>query len=301
VQFGTVVRDADVTQLLVELRLAGETPVILLVPGTAKAELSDSALTALGAPRDATLILVQEGNGGSGGATATLAQYADQRYLQPGASAPAGSDGASWQPVADALPTLGLSGDALTVQSGAVESLGDALLTPAPAPPESTAKPAGRGGPGLLLMLLLGALIIAGLAAALMLMRPRPRVAGTRRQEPLPRPVEPARTPRTTPPSKPRPTGATRRATPAPATAPPRRSGRGHPAEVVSVIDPEGYVELEGCLRRVLWGTPGDAPAAPGDRVEVEQHAGRLWAFPAHRSAQPTAGHSASNTNGAAG
>jgi hypothetical protein len=65
-----------------------------------------------------------------------------------------------------------------------------------------------------------------------------------------------------------------------PVARPPRRVAGGERAEVVSVLDPEGYVELDRCLRRVRWGAPGDAPAAPGDWVDVQDGAGRLWAFP---------------------
>jgi hypothetical protein len=50
-------------------------------------------------------------------------------------------------------------------------------------------------------------------------------------------------------------------------------------ARVVSVLDPEGYVEVEGCLRRARWAADG-APPNPGEWVELDRRNGRLWASP---------------------
>jgi hypothetical protein len=51
-------------------------------------------------------------------------------------------------------------------------------------------------------------------------------------------------------------------------------SGR---AIVHSELAPDGYVELEGCLRRVRWAGPGEPPAV-GAHVRVEQRGNRLVA-----------------------
>jgi hypothetical protein len=51
-------------------------------------------------------------------------------------------------------------------------------------------------------------------------------------------------------------------------------SGR---AIVHSELQPDGYVELEGCLRRVRWAAPGEPPAV-GASVRVEQRGNRLVA-----------------------
>ena len=48
-------------------------------------------------------------------------------------------------------------------------------------------------------------------------------------------------------------------------------------AQVVSVLEPEGYVEVDRCLRRAAWADEGPSPN-PGDWVELHHRNGRLWA-----------------------
>jgi hypothetical protein len=94
------------------------------------------------------------------------------------------------------------------------------------------------------------------------------------------------------PPARRRTTGPAPSATAAPQrTAPPQRVQRRRPvasapdpslpssgrAIVHSELAPDGYVELEGCLRRVRWAAPGEPPAV-GAQVRVEQRGNRLVA-----------------------
>ena len=276
-QAGQTVGDAEISRLLTELRLAGNVPVILLVPGSAVAQFSDATLAALASARnDATFVVVQQGDADLNGAAAILEASADQSYLQQGAKPPSGTPGPLWQklqprpdcadgclatqPVAAAPATLGLSTAAPAVRSGLgdpAQPLGSALLAPAPE----------DGGIDLRL-LALAVVAFAGLVAIVALALAWIRRPGERQASPAP--SEPV--------SALPDDAAPRRS---PVARPPRRVGGGERAEVVSVLDPEGYVELDRCLRRVRWGAPGDAPAAPGDWVDVQDGAGRLWAFPA--------------------
>jgi hypothetical protein len=69
---------------------------------------------------------------------------------------------------------------------------------------------------------------------------------------------------------------AKRRSRPAMADEMTLRSGL---AIVRSELDPEGYVELDGCLRRVRWTDSGRATPRPGERVDVQTDHGRLVAL----------------------
>ena len=55
------------------------------------------------------------------------------------------------------------------------------------------------------------------------------------------------------------------------------------PARVRSELDPDGYVELDGCMRRVRWAAPRTAPPAPGQWVEVADDHGRMIAVPSRQ------------------
>ena len=117
-------------------------------------------------------------------------------------------------------------------------------------------------------MILVLAVATAGLGAlALLWLRNReePTVADPRRDR-LGLPPD-----RTTPP--PPPPGPARTAKPkrkAPPTQPRTVTPKGKPHAAVlrSVLDPEGYAEIDGCLRRVRWEGNGTAPR-PGDVVDV--------------------------------
>ncbi len=93
---------------------------------------------------------------------------------------------------------------------------------------------------------------------------------------------------------RPRPAGPAAAAPAAPrrtAVAAPRRAERRRPAPVApdpslpsagrglvrSELDPDGYVELEGCLRRVRWAAREEPPAV-GEYVRVEQRGHDLLA-----------------------
>ena len=143
-----------------------------------------------------------------------------------------------------ALGALGLTGAEPTSDGGA-ETVRSAIVAPV----------TDRGGASLptavlaAVLLALAAVLTAVLVSRL---RPRSRPTVTTEHEPPPTPVLPA-----APPAG----AATRRAL------------------VVSVLEPEGYVEVEGCLRRAAWAADGPPPN-PGAWVELHQRNGRLWAFP---------------------
>jgi hypothetical protein len=73
-----------------------------------------------------------------------------------------------------------------------------------------------------------------------------------------------------------RPRQTRRRRSPVADDAPLPASGRGL---VCSELQPEGYVELGGCLRRARWAEAGVEPPAPGGWVDVAREHGRLIAF----------------------
>ena len=99
------------------------------------------------------------------------------------------------------------------------------------------------------------------------------------------------RRPPTEPQLEPKPNGRPAPVPPRPARIPPPgRNGRGQPAVVASVLEPEGYVELDGCLRRVRWAADRVPAPAPGEWVEVEGRQGRLWAFPHQSRTRPVVG-----------
>jgi hypothetical protein len=145
---------------------------------------------------------------------------------------------------------------------------------PAPVPtvervPESTPtpEPDRSAGTGLgASRLAVAALALAGLGLGFL--------AGSRRRQPTPAPAAPAAAaPRRTAAAAPRRAERRRRTSVSPD---PSLPGAGR-ALVRSELDPDGYVELEGCLRRVHWAAPGEPPAV-GEYVRVEQRGRHLVA-----------------------
>jgi hypothetical protein len=117
------------------------------------------------------------------------------------------------------------------------------------------------------LVLAIGVLALGALAAAAVHLRASPRgLAGA---------IGP---PRTQAP-QPRPAPAVRRRAPGANGTPLPAGGR---AFVRSALEPEGYVEIASCLRRVRWAEPTTQPPAPGGWVHVEMDGGRLVAFANH-------------------
>ncbi|MFI9544114.1 hypothetical protein ACIHAR_09260 [Streptomyces sp. NPDC052016] len=95
-----------------------------------------------------------------------------------------------------------------------------------------------------------------------------PRTAPSPRTEPSQR-TEPS--PRTKPPAPPA-AGPARPATarPTPQRTVPRPKATGPSATVRTALRPQGYVDIDGLLRRASWGGPGEPPP-PGHPVDVVQ------------------------------
>lgn len=265
-----------------EVAMSGGAPVIVRVPASATLDAGSQGFAALqeAAPAGHLVVVQQAGKAEHDGAAAALGNLSRERYLQPGAQPPRG---AVWGSVDDALSDLGISGTALA-------AVDDDLTAPAAAAADAliAEAPSSGGGPSPVAVTLV-LLPAAGTLAVLALLwsarrRGRP-AAGHDLPAPTSRPHagEPART--------------VESARPAPAPRiirPPRTpAGPGRPARVVSVLDPEGYVELDRCLMRVRWASANASPAPPGDWVTVDARGGRLWAFPATRPLRPTAGREA--------
>jgi hypothetical protein len=263
---------AGMLELATEMRLAGQQAVVL-VQGPASARVSgpvpEDVLeelhnAAAGVQLD---VLVEPGNGDPGDAAAFVSAFdADHVYVQPGASVGALAEPdlrdrvagltqcaapcQPTEPIADRGELMRMLGDPIPLDG----SLGsDPLPT--------------KGGAGIDPKLIAApAIVLIGLAVAFLLAARRPR------QAPAPRPddVNPSSAPPAPRPPRrhPRPT------TPHDPSLP--SSGR---ALVHSELHPDGYVELDGCLRRVRWAGSG-APPAPGESVRVESHGGRLVARP---------------------
>lgn len=270
---------------LAEVLTSAAGPVILRVPGSASITAPNGALSELAdASEGSTLFVVQQGDARLDGAASILSAFADASFRAPGSKPASGKPGQLWAEVealthctqpcppvltTDAAPSwMGLDPGAPAVEANlasANQPLSDALDERAPG---------GRGTGNRLLVPGLILLIAGGLGYAAIALRRRHRrprgavpeilpVATHRNVEPPPPPVAP-----------PGP----------PAPQPPSRTGRSRPATVVSALQPEGYVELDGCLHRVRWASSAGAAVVPGDRVEIEKHGRRLWAFAAARS-----------------
>ncbi|WHM36914.1 hypothetical protein [Streptomyces sp. BPTC-684] len=54
-----------------------------------------------------------------------------------------------------------------------------------------------------------------------------------------------------------------------------RPTAPGRVAVVRTALHPQGYVELDQCLRRAVWAEPGTPAPAPGARVEVSEGRGK--------------------------
>ncbi|MFI1098868.1 hypothetical protein [Streptomyces melanogenes] len=54
-----------------------------------------------------------------------------------------------------------------------------------------------------------------------------------------------------------------------------RPSSPGRVAVVRTALHPQGYVELDQCLRRAVWAEPGEPAPAPGSSVEVSEGRGK--------------------------
>ena len=148
-----------------------------------------------------------------------------------------------------ALEALGLTGAEPTSDGGA-ETVRSAIVAPVP----------DDGGASLPTAMLAAVLLaLAAILTAVLVSRLRPRPTVTTEHEPPPTPLLPA-----APPAG----AATRR------------------AQVVSVLEPEGYVEVDRCLRRAAWADDGPAPN-PGDWVELHHRNGRLWASRPSRERAP--------------
>jgi hypothetical protein len=64
-----------------------------------------------------------------------------------------------------------------------------------------------------------------------------------------------------------------------------RPSGKPQLASVRTDLSPQGYVEINGALRRATWSGPAEAWPDPGDTVEVFKHkSGVLIAFPTEQA-----------------
>jgi hypothetical protein len=257
-------------------------PVILRVPGSASITAPDDTLNDLAlAAEGSTLFVVQQGNARLDGAASILSAFAAASFRTPGSEPASGPPGRLWpkverlthctEPCPPALTTgdapawMGIDPGAPAVEANlasANRALSDVLDERAPG---------GGGGGSRLLVPGLILLIAGGLGYTAIALRRRQRRPSQAMPVTVPEATHPDEPP---PPAPPGP----------PAPQPPARTGRSRPARVVSVLHPEGYVELDGCLHRVRWASSGAAAVAPGDRVEIEKHGRRLWAFAAARS-----------------
>ena len=130
--------------------------------------------------------------------------------------------------------------------------------------------PQGSAVHGFLVFVVIAGLALVGMGLYTLRIR-------TRKQTLLDVPSHPLRRPQVRPratPPRPRPV--------LPSVAGLRNSGR---AIVRTELEPHGYVELAGCLRRVRWAEPGLPPPAPGERVEVRADGGELIAVAGRSSA----------------
>jgi hypothetical protein len=251
-------------ELAAEMRLAGQQAVVL-VHGPASARVSgpvpsDVLATLKNAAADVQLdVLVEPADGDPGNAAAFVAALpADHVYVLPGASL--GACATPCQPtqrIADGDELQSELGDGIVLDGSLAN---DPLATGEP-------KPDGGIDPKLVAV---PAIVVIGLALGLL--------AG-RRRRPAPR-ARPRDATRAPAPPAPRPARARRPRDPSlPGSGrPPAHSELGR-ARVHSELQPEGYVEIDGCLRRVRWAGPGEPPA-PGETVRVESHGGRLAAHP---------------------
>lgn len=278
---------AELDRLVQELAVAGEAPVILRVPGDAslKDVTNDDLARLASAAQAAELVVVQQGDADIDGAAPVLAAFADERFLRPGADPASGEGGKIWETVrqltgcgSDCAPRedtaagpqkLQLAANTAVLHAdlaGSGRTLAAALEAPAPE----------DGGNGMLILFGLLVLAAVGLTALFV----------SRGRRAPPDPVM-ARQPSKRKPKTPPDVKVIEAQVPPGTRKVPAPQGNGLPAEVISVLDPEGYVEIGNCLQRVRWAS-ADAPAVPGEWVDVEQRGGRLWAFPASRPSRPT-------------
>ncbi|MFD9904874.1 hypothetical protein [Streptomyces sp. NPDC059063] len=158
--------------------------------------------------------------------------------------------------------------------------LGDRPSTSLP----TTEEDSGGGGIGLpevLLTTLLAAVVALFALAVLRTRHRRPSVAGPglgAMRAPTDRPVRSSR-----PPLPERPPNPTRPADRAASHREVRRAvpdGPVRPATVRTLLRPQGYVELDGWLRRAIWAEPYLAAADAGAAVDVtDHHTGVLRAY----------------------
>jgi hypothetical protein len=296
-QAPTEIGTAELRVLVNELAVAGDSwPVIVRVPASATFDVDpeDGILTSLrDAARDGELVIVrQPGAIDPDGAAALLGAFSDRTFHQAGVELSKDRGGDLWAKVkeltgcedctdsvsADAAPhTLGLDDSDLVAE----QELGPSLQTAGGA--LTGGSPDEEGGGIGLGPLALGALLLLVAALALGV------VMRGRRDSPEPVPVR----------REPVPVGGNAQgprppidSAPSARRPPPRPRRPGQPAQVVSVLDPEGYVEIDRCLRRARWGS-ADASPRPGDWVSVDDHGRTLWAFPATTPLRPTAGRRA--------
>lgn len=277
----------ELRQLVAILASANGASVILRVPGSATIEASEPDLRPLAAAAGgASFFVVQQDDARLDGAAAILSAFADQGFRQPGSGEASGEPGQLWpvvarmtgclRPCPPSRPTseapLWMDGDAPSIEADLAASdrpLAEVLDEPAPDGGGLGVEPLMVG----LLILVSGGLTFVALARA---RRRRetdtpPRLAANAPAPPATGAVAHAR---------PAPTGGDR-GPPAPAL--PARTGRARQAKVISVLDLEGYVELDRCLQRARWASSGALPATPGEWVDVETHGRRLWAYAAAR------------------
>jgi hypothetical protein len=132
--------------------------------------------------------------------------------------------------------------------------------------------PSGSADYRLLVLVVIAGLALGGIGLYTFRIRPG-------KQTLLDDPSHPLRRPQV----RPRPRATPRRPRPVlPSVAGLRNSGR---AIVRTELEPHGYVDLAGCLRRVRWAEPGLPPPAPGERVEVRSDGGELIALAGGSSA----------------
>ena len=247
-----------IQQLAAELRIAGESAAVV-VDATGSPDLSepatDDSLTELAEAAESSRLLV------IGDATAVVQAFdqAEVPLEHVGSAAELrarlGADAAH--------PVAALEGGTLSGRS-----LGGILARPEEGN-GGLKREEGSGGLDPLILvvaaLCLGALALAG--------RRRRRTPARERQQYA------AGEPAPSPPAEPRRRPRRRSRTPDDARLP--TSGR---ARVRSELYPEGYVELEGCLRRARWAQEDVEAPATGDWVRVVREHGRLMAFPSGRT-----------------
>jgi hypothetical protein len=286
VQASAQVGPAELRQLGATLRSADGAVVIVLVPGHATIRASDSDLISLAdAATQARLFVVQQGDAPLSGAAPILSAFAADGFLQPGSHPASGRADGLWPAVervthcqrpcwprqeTTAAPSeMGLNGSAPTIELSPAASgrpLAAALDQPAPSR-AGAASPVGISN----VLYVIGGALVTAIFLTIRQRRKAPSTGanGTSVTQP-PRTVLDL-------PDQTRTESSRKRHLP----PPPASTHRGRKAKVVSLLDPEGYVELDGCVQRVRLASRDASAATPGEWVDVERHGRQLWAYAA--------------------